>query len=85
MSHHSKAAQQGIPSDLEAQIHLVTNHAINTVANQAAGKDKKQIFTELKEALAKVGVQPHDESVRQLARQIWRDTNLESPEKESQK
>ena len=68
---------QGIPQELEAQIQMVTNHAINTVVDQAAGKDKKQIFVELKEALNKVGIQPHDESVRKLAREIWRDLNLD--------
>ncbi|GGH63820.1 hypothetical protein [Rothia aerolata] len=67
--------QQAIPSELEQQIQMVTNHAINSVVEKAQGKDKKQIFEELKTALNKVGVQPADESVRKLARQIWRDLN----------
>lgn len=70
-------SQTGIPSSLEAQIQMVTNHAIGKVAASAAGKDKKQIFAELKEALNSVGLQPHDESVRKLARDIWRDLNMD--------
>lgn len=73
MNEKNQPEPQAIPQSLAQQIHAVTNFAVNKVAQDAAGKDQEQIFGELRDALAQVGVQPQEESVRTMAEHIWQD------------
>lgn len=73
MNEKNQPEPQAIPQSLAQQIHAVTNFAVNQVAQDAAGKDQAQIFGELRDALAHVGVQPQEESVRTMAEHIWQD------------
>lgn len=73
INENNQPEPQPIPQSLAQQIHAVINFAVNKVAQDAAGKDQEQIFGELREALAHVGVQPQEDSVRTMAAHIWQD------------